>query len=47
MADLLMKLELEPSYYFVADAYYTNQKIIKGMLASSPVYGEEDVYIEY
>ena len=32
MVDLLMSLELEESYYFVADAYYANQKIIKGML---------------
>jgi hypothetical protein len=34
MVDLLMKLELEHSYYFVADAYYANQKIIKAMLAA-------------
>jgi hypothetical protein len=34
MVDLLMLLELESPYYFVADAYYANQKIIKGMLAA-------------
>lgn len=32
MVDLLMLLEIEHPYYFVADAYYANQKIIKGML---------------
>ena len=32
MVDLLMTLEFERPYYFVADAYYANQKIIKGML---------------
>ncbi|NRB39905.1 MAG: transposase [Pseudomonadales bacterium] len=33
MVDLLMILGIEEPYYFVADAYYANQKIIKGMLA--------------
>jgi hypothetical protein len=34
MAQLLESLELEEPYYFVADAYYATQKIVRAMLRS-------------